>query len=193
MARTILVPEPGGALTDHWQSWWSHVDPGAKIVGRAGDTSLRYTVLADAIADVASADPDTFLVAHGVSCAFVARLLSGRVNLGIAGVLFVAPTNLSGKDPHARLFGPPLEELNMPTTVVASRTDPALDIDAAERLAAHWGSTFVDIGDAGHIDAASGFGPWPDGIALRDDLVTRARRYVRASLLGEVSAQRWAF
>jgi hypothetical protein len=38
----------------------------------------------------------------------------------------------------------------------------------ARWLAKRWGAEFVDMGEAGHINVASGFGPWPEGRALRD-------------------------
>ncbi|MGZ7039032.1 MAG: alpha/beta hydrolase, partial [Thermoanaerobaculia bacterium] len=33
-------------------------------------------------------------------------------------------------------------------------------------FAAAWGSRLVFIGDAGHINGASGYGPWPEGEAM---------------------------
>jgi hypothetical protein len=33
-----------------------------------------------------------------------------------------------------------------------------------------WGSRFVNIGLGGHIDTAAGFGSWPQGEALLEDL-----------------------
>ena len=36
----------------------------------------------------------------------------------------------------------------------------------AKRCAKAWGSRFVDIGQAGHINADSGHGEWKEGYAL---------------------------
>jgi predicted alpha/beta hydrolase family esterase len=33
-----------------------------------------------------------------------------------------------------------------------------------------WGSEFMMIGEAGHINSASGFGDWPEGLALLNTL-----------------------
>ena len=38
---------------------------------------------------------------------------------------------------------------------------PAFEV--AEDIAGAWGSLFIDAGEAGHINAASGHGPWPEG------------------------------
>jgi predicted alpha/beta hydrolase family esterase len=49
-----------------------------------------------------------------------------------------------------------------------------MTIGEAFDLAAAWGAEFVDMGAAGHINTASGFGPWPQGLILRDRLAGRA-------------------
>jgi predicted alpha/beta hydrolase family esterase len=54
-----------------------------------------------------------------------------------------------------------------------------------------WGSTLIDLGNAGHINTESGFGPWPEGLALLQDLqasrsghpLARTRAAVRQSRL----------
>ena len=48
--------------------------------------------------------------------------------------------------------------------MVASRTDPWAAFDDSKALASDWGAELVDAGEAGRIDADSGFGPWPDGL-----------------------------
>jgi predicted alpha/beta hydrolase family esterase len=47
--------------------------------------------------------------------------------------------------------------------VVASRNDPYMAFDCAVALARDWGARMVDAGFAGHINVASGHGPWPEG------------------------------
>jgi serine hydrolase len=46
---------------------------------------------------------------------------------------------------------------------VASTNDEYVTIDRARAFADAWGSRLVLIGDAGHINGASGYGPWPEG------------------------------
>jgi predicted alpha/beta hydrolase family esterase len=159
MTRTLLVPDPGGAPTNHWQIWWADVEPDAHVIHWANSMDVTQEAWASGIADAIPAEPDTFLVAHGEICAIVAHLLVSLAQPGVAGALFVAPTNLDRNNRHSKMSVPPGEELSVPTTVVASRTDPCTSIGEAERIAAGWGSKFIDLGDAGHIDAASGFGP----------------------------------
>ena len=54
---------------------------------------------------------------------------------------------------------------NLPfrSVLLASHTDPYCSFQRAQALAAHWGSSFIDWGDAGHLNAESGLGAWPQG------------------------------
>jgi predicted alpha/beta hydrolase family esterase len=45
-----------------------------------------------------------------------------------------------------------------------------MDPDTARALAAAWGSRFVLLEKAGHINADAGFGPWPAGERLLAEL-----------------------
>ena len=44
-------------------------------------------------------------------------------------------------------------------------------IKRSHRLAAAWGSPFVDAGAQGHLDAASGIGRWSEGHDLLERLI----------------------
>ena len=41
----------------------------------------------------------------------------------------------------------------------------------AAAFAAAWGSRLVTLDRAGHINAEAGYGPWPEGRRLLDELV----------------------
>ncbi|MEY2633599.1 MAG: hypothetical protein RIR00_2253, partial [Pseudomonadota bacterium] len=47
--------------------------------------------------------------------------------------------------------------------------------EVAAHWAAEWGSQYLDIGAAGHINVDSGHGPWPQALTLFADLQNRAR------------------
>ena len=87
----------------------------------------------------------------------------------------VAPADVNRERPAGRLltgFSPiPRQRLPFPTLVVASRDDPYVEIERAEAFARGWGARFVDLGRAGHINVASGHGPWIKGRALLADLI----------------------
>jgi predicted alpha/beta hydrolase family esterase len=64
----------------------------------------------------------------------------------------------------------PLEKLPFRSVVVAGGDDPYLTQGRAEFFANSWGSRLVTIANAGHINAASGYGPWPEGEAWLEQL-----------------------
>ena len=76
------------------------------------------------------------------------------------------PTELGQSWPqHAFGFRPvPMRRLPFPSVLLASTDDPFCRIERARELAAAWGSGLIEIGPGGHINAASGHGPWPDGV-----------------------------
>ena len=72
------------------------------------------------------------------------------------------------------------------SVLLASHTDPYCSFQRAQALAAHWGSSFIDCGDAGHLNAGSGLGDWPQG----HDLLLALQRGEPASAMGHGVAVR---
>lgn len=64
----------------------------------------------------------------------------------------------------------PLIKLPFQSIVVASTNDYYVTTARAKLFADNWGSQFVNIADAGHINVASGFGVWPAGLELLKQL-----------------------
>ena len=58
--------------------------------------------------------------------------------------------------------------------VVASHDDPYGSLDFSRGCADAWGSRWVDIGPAGHINGDSGLGDWPEGKRLLESLTEAA-------------------
>jgi uncharacterized protein len=125
---------------------------------------------------VAHAEGDVVLVAHSSACALVAHWASTAAPNLIArvrGALLVGPSDPEGPNypvgPSG--FAPmPRLPLPFPSTVVASQDDVYVSLEQARSYAEAWGSTFVDIGAAGHINSASNLGAWPAGYALLEEL-----------------------
>jgi uncharacterized protein len=157
----IFVPGKGGSGHDHWQTRWRAKLPTARYVeqtewdnGNLGDWTATLIE-----ACRASTRP-VVLIAHSdgaIAVAHAARHLSNA-----RGAFLVAPPDASNS--FSTLTPTPRARLPFPSMVVASRDDPHCPIDAAQVLARDWGALFVDAGAAGHIDVASGHGPWPEGL-----------------------------
>jgi predicted alpha/beta hydrolase family esterase len=47
---------------------------------------------------------------------------------------------------------------------VVANNDPYCSYARAEHLAGKWGAALSNAGESGHIDVASGHGPWPEGL-----------------------------
>ena len=78
----------------------------------------------------------------------------------------VAPSDVEAPTypPGSTGFDPmPLQKLPFRSVVVTSIDDPYVTVERAEFFAHAWGSRLIKIANAGHINAASGYGPWPDG------------------------------
>jgi len=63
-----------------------------------------------------------------------------------------------------------MQRLPFPSVLVGSGNDPYCTFERAQAMASAWGSRFIDLGDAGHINADSGLGDWPQGHAWLDEL-----------------------
>ena len=79
-------------------------------------------------------------------------------------------------DPERRAqladFAPvPYAPLPYRSVLVASSNDPYCPIRRAGAYARAWGSEFVRLQNAGHINVESGFGDWPLGLALLQSLM----------------------
>jgi predicted alpha/beta hydrolase family esterase len=64
----------------------------------------------------------------------------------------------------------PSQKLPFRSLVVASSDDPFATMERAELFAACWGSRLIKIQNAGHINTASGHGPWPEGETWLEEL-----------------------
>lgn len=125
---------------------------------------------------VSDADGSVVLVAHSLGCHTVAHW-AAKYAEPVRGALLVAPPDLEysvdvkGATAIAG-FGPPASvSLPFPAVLAASRTDPWAPIDRSRRLAKRWGADFVDLGEAGHVNPASGNGPWVKGEELLEQLL----------------------
>lgn len=170
--RTLIIPGWYGSGPGHWQSWWLATDQEARLVEQADWAHPSVDSWVKAAARAAEDRPGSVLVSHSLGGALVAHLAQRYPGLPIAGALIVAPADVDDRSwtsPELASFAPvPTRRLGFRSIVVASRNDPYVSFARASALAAHWGAEIVDAGDAGHINADSGFGPWPEGRSLAE-------------------------
>ena len=168
--QTIFVPDWHGASAGHWSSLWAAEMPGALWFTPPDETTPHREAWQSALeALVLSADAPVLLVAHGLGCIAVSHL-GPQAAARVHGALLVAPV-----DPERRAqlssFAPvPYAQLPYRSVMVASSTDPWCPVRLAGAYARAWGSEFVRMQNAGHIDEDSGHGSWPLGQALFQSL-----------------------
>jgi hypothetical protein len=176
----LIVPGLRNSGPGHWQRHWLRALRNAKLVDQ---TDWNTPTLGDWVGSLVQSirdNPGAILIGHSLGCALVAHVARLRGNKGIAGALLVAPADVNRQGPAGALlegFSPiPLLPLPFPSTVIASQTDPYVTLDRAEQFARSWGASFVNLGDAGHINVDAGYGDWPDGLAHLAALAARIER-----------------
>lgn len=173
---TLILPGLNGSGEGHWQWHLARELPGCAYVEQ---DDWACPDLDDWLARLHAAlahHGDVFIVAHSLGCILAANLAESPLVHRIRGALLVAPADLEAVEtlhPCIVRFGEmPRQRLPFRSVVVGSRDDPYMDFATVSRMALAWGSDFVDLGCAGHINVASGFGRWP-GV---HDLVAGLRR-----------------
>jgi predicted alpha/beta hydrolase family esterase len=157
----------------HWQTCWEHKHPHWKRVPhRDWNNPVCHEWVVELDAAIGASEGPPLLVAHSLACVLVAQWARSGSNLHIAGAFLVAPSDVDAPSypVDANGFGPmPLDTLPFPSIVVASSNDDYVSLERARQFAQAWGSKFVEIGPAGHINGDSGFGAWPQGEQMLAD------------------------
>ena len=180
--RVVTVPGLHGSDGAHWQSWLERQFARSLRAEQDDWDAPDLAVWGAALAQRLAGERGPFLLAaHSFGCLVAAHALqtgmlgrsgatgrSGKGGADIAGVLFVAPAS-----PEKFRFAGAFEArpLPVPSILIGSETDPWMPLEGARALAQQLGSTFVNLGDAGHINTAAGFGPWPRAKYFVDTLV----------------------
>jgi uncharacterized protein len=174
MTRVLLLPGLYDSGPDHWQSHWERTIPNAvRIVQHDWETPVREDWVATLDRAVTEYGPDTVLVGHSTACALIS-FWAEETTRTVRGALIVAPsdTEAASYPKGPRGWCPmPASRLPFPSIVVASTNDEYVSLARAREFAESWGSIFVSIGEAGHINSASGLGDWPRGRELLAELV----------------------
>lgn len=173
--RVLVLPGYMNSGPGHWQTRWEAAHTGFTRVAMPDwmqpDCSGWCAALERAL-EAEEGAGGVLLAAHSLGCLTVAHWAaqhaSAATRAKVAGALLVALP-----DPHgpgfprdARGFDPvPLAPLPFASVVVASTDDPYGGTAFARCCAEAWGSRYEEIGARGHINAESGLGDWPQGMA----------------------------
>ncbi len=176
--RLVIVPGLHGSGAEHWQSWLHGQVADAVRVEQDFWSVPDIERWADRIAETVDAlgPGPHVIVAHSFGCLASLHATARYPGLGVAQILLVAPAEPTRFNVANAL---PQAPLAMRTCVVASDNDPWMSATHAHAWAQRWGSDWINLGNAGHINADSGYGPFP-----------LAREWA-AGALNRLEAQAW--
>ena len=171
----LLLPGWQDSGPDHWQSRWERLYGDRRVQQHDWLRPLRGDWSAQLEQAVLAAEAPILLAAHSLGCILVAAWAAHSRNTGrVRGALLVAPGDVEREELRELIPGwAPIVRRRLPfaATLIAASDDPYCDAARSRRMAADWGSRFIDAGARGHLNAESGLGDWPEGRALLDDLL----------------------
>lgn len=173
--NVLILPGWQDSSPQHWQSLWQMQLGFQRVEQHDWLRPLRGDWIARLEDVVLGIDEPAVLVAHSLGCLLVAAWAAHSRNTHrVKAALLVAPGDVEC-EPLRPVLGSwsPIPRLTLPfkSTLVASRDDPNCSFERAKGFATAWGASLVDVGKAGHVNADSGLGDWPQGRALLDELI----------------------
>jgi len=187
--RLLIIPGLRDSGVTHWQSWLQQQYRDARRVVQRDFSQPDLRRWAERIQTTLEAAPagPWIAVAHSFGCLALARHLADHPDSPIQQALLVAPA-----EPDKFGLGEllPQQRLPVPATLIASQNDPWMSAASAQRWALRWGASFSNLGQVGHINAESGFGPFPLARHWVEAAKARAARQQRSE---HASVLEWSF
>jgi len=188
LPTVLVVPGLRDHVAQHWQTLLAARLQDARRPVRSvtpmGRDDLSCAARVDAIEREARAIAGpVVIVAHSGGCIAVLHW-ARQTRRPVHGALLATPADFETPMPAgypsrealdaAGWLPVPREPLPFPSIVAASRNDPLADFERVAGCARAWGSRLVDLGEVGHLNPASGYGPWLRADSLLDELASVA-------------------
>ncbi|WP_159472696.1 alpha/beta hydrolase [Dyadobacter sp. 3J3] len=175
--RFLTVPGLAGSGPQHWQTLWEVQQPDVfnRIEQDNWDWPNREDWVERLQEYISKLTSPTVLVAHSLGCITVVHWAAKYSSPWIEGALLVAPADaeLSKRLNFVEGFVPiPFRPLPFKSIVVASTNDIYASIKRSQFFADAWGSTFINLGKKGHINAVSKLEDWPEGKEILKQLAS---------------------
>ena len=170
MTNYLIVPGLGNSGPEHWQTYFQNSAPNFFRIEQADwDTPNCEDWIKNMDAMATSFElSSVVLIGHSLGCSTIAHW-AAKYKRNIKGAMLVAPSDLEATNYTFPIkgFSPiPLDRLNFNSIVVASSNDIWVTLERAKFFAENWGSEFINMGDAGHINASSGHTNWEEGLTI---------------------------
>lgn len=171
----LIVPGFHGSGPLHWQSLWQASEPAFQRTSqRDWDNPDLAEWLESLHLHITKFKTPPALIAHSLGCSLVAHWVK-RFGRGVKAALLVCPSDVDSPahtPAEVRGFSPmPLVPFPFASIVAASTDDPRVALQRAKFFAHSWGSRFVTVEAAGHMNESSGIGSWPQGLELLSELL----------------------
>ena len=175
VTSVLIMPGWLGSGPNHWQMQWAREHGYAVVEQNDWQRPRRGDWLARLDEVILDTPGSLVLVAHSLACILVAAWATfSRHTARVQGALLVAPGDVERPELSDRLPGwAPISRQPLPfkSILVGSQNDPYCRADRAQALAQDWGAQWLDLGLAGHINADTSLGAWPQGHALLQTLM----------------------
>ncbi|CAH0995394.1 hypothetical protein EMA8858_01515 [Emticicia aquatica] len=170
MTNYFILPGLGNSGANHWQTHFENLGDNFKRINQQEwDAPYCDDWLETIDKTLAEYDlENVILIGHSLACTTIAHWAK-KYNKTIKGALLVAPSDIENPVytfPATGFTPIPLEKIKFKTIVVASSNDEWVSLERAKFFAENWGSEFINIGDAGHINADAGYGEWNFGLEI---------------------------
>ncbi len=174
-AAVLLVPGFTGSGPRHWQSLWAADDPHIHLLQQTDWDRPDRVEWNRTLVDAAGAlHGPLVLVGHSLGCVTIVDCAEPLADQ-VVGAMLVAPSDTESPDAPSelRVYAPlPGDPLPFPSLLVSSDDDPYLSPARARELAQRWRARIISVGRCGHLNSASGHGPWPAGRTILEDFLT---------------------
>jgi len=169
-ARILLLPGWQNSGPTHWQSRWEALYGDLRVEQHDWMRPLRGDWTARLEEVLLEQSAPCLLVAHSLGCLLTAAWAAhSRHSERVLGALLVAPPDPQLPALQSALSSwaaVPMQALPFPSLLLASSDDPYCSLERARSYAQAWGSSWLEQGARGHLNAESGLGDWPEGRAL---------------------------
>ena len=182
MSNTTVLIVPGlrDHVPDHWQTLLAAELPRSRTVPPLERDKLNLALRIAAIeGELAQIPGPVVFVAHSGGVPMIIHWAQ-KYARKIKGALLATPADIETPLPpgyptmdELRAFGwlpLPHAKLPFPSIVAASGNDHLAAMECTAQLARDWGSKFVEIGNVGHLNPASGYGAWPRALEFIAEL-----------------------
>jgi len=153
----------------HWQRLWYERDTRGVWVEQADwERPKREDWVAAIARELELLDEPAVLIGHSLGCLAAAEYLALHGASKVRAALLVAVPDVASPVFPAAVDGfrcPLTLRMTVPSLVVGSRNDPYASFEHARAVGSAWCSELYDVGALGHINADSGIGDWPEGLA----------------------------